>query len=154
MKGPSAELEPLPWSRPERIAVVLFVCAMFAGLLVFVHTWFDPMSDAVIYIATAKSLLAGEGYSYLGDPFILRPPGFTLLLAPILAFAGTDFHLLNLCVALFGVAALVLAYLFWRPRLGPVLALCVAAMVWSNPAWQRRCSQSQRMETKVGDEGG
>jgi hypothetical protein len=46
-------------------------------LLWTVHPWYDATNDGSMYIATARALLAGEGYSYLGSPFLIRPPGFS-----------------------------------------------------------------------------
>jgi 4-amino-4-deoxy-L-arabinose transferase-like glycosyltransferase len=94
-----------------------------------------------MYIACARAIVAGEGYAYLGQPFTIRPPGLSYLIAPVLALRGTDFLALNLLVASFGALAAFLAWRFWRPRLGWSLALCAALTLWLNPGWQRSCTQ-------------
>ena len=115
--------------------------ACLVSLVFWVHPWYDPTNDGSMYIATARSLAAGEGYSYLGEPFRIRPPGFSLLLAPLFAFFGTNFTLLNLVVSLFGVLLVTALYFFCVPRIGWFLAVLVALCVWANPGFQRLCNQ-------------
>ena len=130
-----------PWSQADFAGLAVLVVALLAALVWLVHPWYDPMIDGSIYISTARSLLAGEGYTYLGTPFHLRPPGFSLLLAPVLQVAGTNFHLVNLFVAGFGCASLVLLYVWVRPRLGAGLALLVCVTVGTNPVFLTLCNQ-------------
>ena len=64
---------------------------LVASLFWLVHPWYeatDETNDASIYLLTAKALAAGEGYSYLGAPFTIRPPGFSALIAPWIAARG------------------------------------------------------------------
>jgi hypothetical protein len=75
----------------------------------------------------------GEGYSLVGVPFAIRPPGFAALIAPILALRGTDFFALNLFVALCGAVAVFLLFVLERPRLGTLLASFVAIAICSTP---------------------
>src|SRR5262245_46979647 len=112
-----------------------------ASLFWSVHPWYDPTNDGSMYIATARSLAAGEGYRYLGIPFVIRPPGFSFLIAPILWLRGTDFHALNLTVSLFGALGVVAFHFVLRERLGLVLATLVPFVLWFNPGQQRLCNQ-------------
>ncbi len=113
---------------------------MLASLTVMALPWYDPLRDGSIYIGLSRSLLAGDGYSYLGIPFSVRPPGFPVLIAPVLAIWGTDFHVLNLFMGSFGILALAFLYLYQRPRLGGGLALLCCAALWLNPGYQRFCN--------------
>jgi hypothetical protein len=135
--GPLAECEPQPWSRSDKLALA-GLCLLVLGALPFlVHPWYDAINDASMYISLARSLLAGDGYTYLGQPHIIRPPGFSLLIAPVIAWAGVDFHVLNAFVSLIGALGVVLLFVFQRPRLGWGLALLTAVAVWLNPGYQR-----------------
>jgi len=96
--------------------------------------------DASLYLQTAANLLAGEGYTYLGQPFSLRPPGFPILLAPVLARWGTDPVAINTCVSLFGVLAVGLLFAFVRKHLGDVLGVAVAVAIWINPTYRDLCN--------------
>lgn len=112
---------------------------MLASFGFLVHPWYEATretADASIYLLCAKSLLAGEGYSVLGQPFTVRPPGFSVLLAPILAWRGLDFLALNLYVGLFGVAAVACLFVLVRPRLGTYAGLALAVLVWLNPTFR------------------
>jgi 4-amino-4-deoxy-L-arabinose transferase-like glycosyltransferase len=108
-----------------------------------VHPWYDSSySDAGSYVATARSLAAGEGYTHLERPFSLRPPGFSLILAPIVSVFGTSSHAFNWAVSLLGATGIVLLYGLTRRRLGWPLAIGLAAAVWLNPAYRQLCNQA------------
>ena len=106
--------------------------------------FYDPSistGDGAVYIVTAQNILAGEGYSYLGEPFTIRPPGFSALLVPLIAAFGVDYAALSWCIGLFGVLAVLLLFLYARPRLGLPVALAVALALWLNPGFLRSASQ-------------
>lgn len=114
---------------------------MLASLPWLAHASLYPKNDACMYLLTARSILAGEGYSLLGQPFSLRPPGFSLLLAPLLSLFGSDFGALNLVVNLLGVLAVSLVYVLARPRLGTWCAAALALLLWTNPGFRRASNQ-------------
>ncbi|MFT5052146.1 MAG: hypothetical protein ACI8QZ_003578 [Chlamydiales bacterium] len=128
------------WTRAERIAALLVLVAALASLSVTVLPTYNAERDGSIYIGVARSLLAGDGCSYLGQPFTLRPSGFAVLIAPVLAVFGTDYQVLNLYVSLFGILALALLFLYQRERLGGGLALLCCVALWLNPGYQRLCN--------------
>ena len=132
--GPDTSAAP-PASAAERVARWLAAAALAASLAYTVHPWFQSQADASLYVATARAIAAGEGYSYLGEPFVLRPPGLSLLMAPVIAARGVDFYALNLWVSSFGAAGVVLLALFSRPRLGTPLALATAGVVLARGLW-------------------
>jgi hypothetical protein len=139
MHDVSVTSAPRPWNRLTTIAFVAFVLGMLASLPFLVHPFFeagDDTNDAAMYIACTKSLLAGEGYAYLGQAFTIRPPGFSVLIAPLIALRGVDFFTLNVFVSLCGVLACALLFLWARPRLGTALAMAVAAALFLNPTFQ------------------
>ncbi|NOT28943.1 MAG: hypothetical protein HOP15_00685 [Planctomycetes bacterium] len=132
------------WNRRATLVLVLLVAACALSLAWFVHPWYEAngqTNDASVYLLCAKSMLAGDGYSYLGQPFVLRPPGFPTLLLPLLAWRGLDFHALNLFVAAFGVLAVACVFAYHHGRLGPLLAFALAASLWLNPGFERFCNR-------------
>lgn len=133
---------PAGWSRTDKLALALLVLGMLASLPRLVHPFFDAINDAALYILCAKSMLAGEGYAYLGEPFIIRPPGMSVLIAPLIAWRGTDFQALNLYVNLWGVLAVALLFVWTRPRLGALVSAALGAFVWLNPGWRETCNQT------------
>lgn len=119
--------------------LALVVFAAFASLLPRVAPLdYDPTigtGDGAVYLVCARNLLRGQGYSYLGEPFTIRPPGFSFLLAPALAVLGMDFDALALCMTAVGALALALLFAYQRPRLGTPAALAVTAAVGLNPGF-------------------
>jgi 4-amino-4-deoxy-L-arabinose transferase-like glycosyltransferase len=131
--GPSRRACTFAWAG---LAAVLAL-----SLCVSVHPWYDPTNDGSMYIATARALAAGEGYTFLGIPFLIRPPGFACLLAPLVALRGTDFFALNLFVSVWGALGVLGFHFLLRARLGLALATLVPLVLWFNPGYQRLCNQ-------------
>jgi hypothetical protein len=126
---------PIPSPTPRAAAWLLAVCcAAFLPLLV--HPWYTPFNDSSIYISCAQSLATTGNYALLGEPFTLRPPGFSVFLAPIVSVFGLDFHAMNAAVSLVGVAGIAALFLLVEPALGIGLGLLLALTVWLNPRWQ------------------
>lgn len=123
------------------LPLVVLAAALLGSLFWFVHPFYDPVKDGSLYVLTARSLATGEGYSLYGVPFIVRPPGFSALLVPILASCGTSFLALNLFVSLWGVLALALLFALIRTRIGTGSALALCGLIWVSPGWQRLCNQ-------------
>jgi hypothetical protein len=101
--------------------------------------------DAESYLALSWSLVSGHGYTRVLNPeFYIPhttwPPGVPLLLAPMTWLSGVpiDLPLVKFGVILYGVAGIVLAYLYAR-RLAstPFARLAVPLMLGLNPYyWQ------------------
>jgi len=130
------------WSTPERAACCLAVALLVVSLPFFVHPWYDRTNDGSLYIITGRAIAAGEGYTYLGAPFLVRPPGFATLVALFGGGkTGTDFAGLNWFVSLCGGLGVALLHLQLRRHLGWLPALGTSAAVWLNPGYQRLCNQ-------------
>ncbi len=120
---------------------ILFAALLGLSLFWTVRSVYDSTYfDAGTYIATARSLVAGEGYSYLGQPFILRPPGFSVFLSPFLA-AGASPAQLNWLMSTIGLLVVLLVFVQRKDRLGKLLALTFALSLWLNPSFQRLSNQ-------------
>lgn len=133
------------WDRRAKLGLFVVLFVTLASLPFLVHGWFeatDETNDASIYVASARALLAGEGYSYLGQPFTVRPPGMSLLLAGIFALRGADWFTVNLVVSLFGVACVALVYFHAQRRIGAVLAALAALSIWFSGPFQAQCNQA------------
>ena len=105
-------------SRLDRALLLVLLLGTLASLPFTVQDFWDARPDAARYLLAARSLADGHGYAVMGEPFRLRPPGFSTALAPLVAWRGFDFPLLNAFTSLTGVAALVLLYLLVVPRTG------------------------------------
>jgi len=93
--------------------MTLLRLALFAGLAVALGSAIRPIwtldPDAAGYLTLARSLAEGEGYVMDGVPHAKYPPGFPVLLATAMTFAGPHayglFHAL-LVACVLGAAAL------------------------------------------------
>jgi len=126
------------------LALTALVVLCTLSLFWLLPGFYDPSlstGDGAVYIVTARSILEGDGYSYLGEPFTIRPPGFSVVLVPLISLFGVDFTALAWSIGLSGVIAIALLFLYARPRLGLPLALAVSLALWLNPGFLRSCSQ-------------
>jgi 4-amino-4-deoxy-L-arabinose transferase-like glycosyltransferase len=143
-RGGGARIEAPAWDRKATIALCVLLIGSIASLRWLVHPWYEASidtNDGAMYLLCTRSLVEGHGYAYLGIPFNLRPPGFSVLIAPIVAWRGFDFWSLNLLVSVFGALAATLQFLWCRSRLGTWPAFLCAALLWLNPGWQHSCNQ-------------
>ncbi|MFN7950778.1 MAG: hypothetical protein U0610_03550 [bacterium] len=118
---------------------LLLVCSVH--LVVSAQPEWSPRPDAARYLATARSLARGEGYTYLGQPFTLRPPGFSVLLAPMTAFVGLDFRALEIFTGATALVAAAALFLLFRARLGTPLAGALTLWFWFHPERIRLCRE-------------
>ncbi len=103
---------------------VLALAAALYALLVVPH-W-KPSWDSAIYITLAKSLAHGRGYTYMGYAETKYPPGFPLMLTPIVGLFGQSFLLMRLFVAACAVGSVGMAYVLFRRVATAGVAVAVA----------------------------
>ncbi len=101
----------------------------------------SPRPDAARYLAAARALTRGEGYTYLGQPFTLRPPGFSVLLAPVTGLVGLDFRALEVFTGTTGLIAAAALFVLFRARLGGLLASAFTLWFWFLPERIRLCRE-------------
>lgn len=99
--------------------------ALYAPLVV---PYWKPTWDSGTYITLAQSLAEGKGYSYLGDPHVKYPPGFPLLLTPILLLFGKNYLLMRALIAACAVGSIAAAFSLIRKRASFGFALAAAVM--------------------------
>lgn len=120
----------LPWAALGLYAV--------CGLALWVRTDWRPEWDSAIYLLLGRSLALGEGYTYLGQPFFLRPPGLSWALSGLVQPGGYDHELLNRLLFLAAVAVLAATLMVLRPRHGLAVAAAVVAVVGTSPLFLRQ----------------
>lgn len=124
------------WTQRSTILLIVLVVLCAATLPWTVHDVFLEDMDAAVYLRTARSLLDGQGYEFRGEPFSVRPPGYPVILMPLLAAFGQNFLALNLYMSLWGLACVAVFYRWLHPRLGDVPSFAVGAALWWNPQFQ------------------
>lgn len=120
----------LPW-----VALGLYaVC----GLELWVRAEWRPEWDSAIYLLLGRSLAAGGGYLYLGEPFFLRPPGLSWLLSWLSPAGEHDYATVHRLVFLAAVAVLMAGWRLLLPRYGNAVACAVMALVGTSPLFLRQ----------------
>ncbi len=111
-EGPP-QLGPLRSFPPSRKALVWTIVLLgILHLVGVVGTWW-PTPDSGLYQSLGRSLAAGEGYAFNGEPSNAVGPGFPLILAGVRLLpgeVGDGFVSPNLLVALCGLGALWMTY--------------------------------------------
>lgn len=139
--GDDTQREPTGGRATRRWQVLTGLAFVALGALYLISAWDVPWRsewDSAIYLLTARSLAAGEGYLYAGEPFFLRPPGVSWLLAPFVGTGpGLELRGVHLLLAFFAVASIVAFYAALRSR-GRRFALIVALLGATTPAMLER----------------
>jgi 4-amino-4-deoxy-L-arabinose transferase-like glycosyltransferase len=84
--------------------------------------------DHNLYAALARNLVEGAGYSYQGVPHIKYPPGYPVLLMPMVAAFGLQYRALAVFACLCTLGALFAIHRFVAPRHGVIAGVCVAGV--------------------------
>jgi hypothetical protein len=112
--------------------LALVVYAIFCVVVWPEDSW-RPEWDSALYLLLGQSLSAGEGYTYLGQPFFLRPPGFPFLVSLFVEDGRVDIP--ALLWVLMASAPLFAAALYAAVRgvVDPWSALAVTALSVTAP---------------------
>ena len=105
-------------SHPRLFPVVACICALCAGLLFIFATpggLVVDSRDSVVYLETARNILAGNGFYFADGPLTHYPPGYPLLLAAASLFSGDPLNNARLLHALiFAVSTLLVGFIGYR----------------------------------------
>ncbi len=121
-----------------------FVCylvfiLLFAYWVCCLAFWVDDVWwqewDSAIYILAGRSLAIGDGYSYLGRPFFLRPPGLSWLISILLQDGPFDAYALNLMIMFFAAASITAVFFALKLKHGRWMAIGVALLVGTSPLY-------------------
>ncbi len=94
--------------------------------------YWKPTWDSAIYISLARALVEGNGYTYMGYPHTKYPPGFPLLMAPVVALAGDRFALLRALMVACAAASVGLTWALVRRSNSSLVAAAVSLMTASS----------------------
>jgi hypothetical protein len=117
----------LGFAAPLALAAYAF-CALF----VWIEPDWRPEWDSALYVLTGRSLAEGTGYRYLGEPFVLRPPGFPWLIS-FVSDGPFDAARLNRLVMAFAAALPGAVYFAFVRGHGRGLALGAALAAGASP---------------------
>ena len=113
-------------------AAAALLLLRLAALVRSVSDHMPLTGDEPIYDAVARNLLGGLGYSYRGQPWLFKPPGWPIALAGIRAAFGEGRRIVVLFQGLFDTGTIVLAaWVAWRvfrSRAAAVTAFVLVAL--------------------------
>ncbi len=108
----------------SRRGFMLACAATFVWHLLTLHPGHNWGGDFAQYIMHARNILAGRGYAegiMLDNP-VLFPPGFPVLLAPLIRVFGVNFQFLKIWNVVFWYGMLVFLYDKFRRNFGETIA--------------------------------
>jgi 4-amino-4-deoxy-L-arabinose transferase-like glycosyltransferase len=115
------------------LLVVLLTAYSAAALTLWVDNAWRPGWDGGIYLLAARSIAEGQGYSYLGKPFFLRPPGLSWLLSHFVKDGEFNFPMINIFIRACAAATVWAVFLVLRKRCGAWRAFGIALLLGTCP---------------------
>jgi hypothetical protein len=89
--------------------------------LLLQNDYWVPGGDSEVYLAIARNLVHGKGYTYNGEPVAMIPPGWPIVLAGLMLIWPT-FAFIKTAMMIFMLGSLVLAYFVLLRLMSPKLA--------------------------------
>ena len=113
--------------------ILVFLYSLLCLLFLVDHEWHQYW-DSGYYLITARNLANGRGYTYLNQPFFLKPPGFAYFLSWIVNREGEfGFYKLNLISMFLAMGALLSAYVLTRRFHEDRLAVGITLLLGTSP---------------------
>jgi hypothetical protein len=109
---------------PDRIAFPLLI-----GLLLLIYgllqnPYWVPAGDSELYASAARSLAMGHGYTFLGQPVAISPPGWSWMMSLVMRITGYILPLKLLAMSCM-IASLAMGYWVARRFVSPMQAVGV-----------------------------
>ncbi len=120
------------------LVAVLLVGYALVLLTGYVDSQWQPEWDSAVYLLTARSLAETGEYTYLGQPYFLRPPALPWLLSFFAHEGGFDFLQLNRLMMIAAIFSVVAVYLLTRLQFNREWALLIALFTGTSPLFFTR----------------
>ncbi len=116
-------------SRPPRRVIVGITVALALVFGCITAPYYLFGNDPARYVELARSLAHGQGYVYFGQAERSFPPGFPLLLAPVVLLLGGSFVTVARWAAILGALVFPAVYAFARTRTAalPIAVLTISS---------------------------
>ena len=125
----------ITYKRRLLIALLLLLCLL--GYTVYLSDNLFPGSDNARFLVLAQSLISGQGYRKIAlassPHHTLAPPGFPMLLTPVLAIFGNNIRVEKVWVALFAVLTIPVVYLLFKREYSTPYAIGLALIYATTP---------------------
>lgn len=108
----------------SNVLTLFLIATCFIYLFSLSYNW-KPEWDSAYYLIISKSILNGNGFTYLGYPCLKIPFGFPLLISPIIFLTNTNFLALNMLILSFAGLAFLMIYKTFRSFTSHTYALLI-----------------------------
>lgn len=98
------------------------------GFFAIINSSWNATPDSALYLSLGESIARGDGYVFNEEPHTFVPPGFPLILAGVARVFGPEFFWYRTLMALSGLLAAWLGYLFVERLCGRDTALLVGGV--------------------------
>ena len=125
--GPGSQSTPR-----QRLFIALLSVLILAVSVLYIgrgSDYWEINTDSALYVGTARSIAAGEGISFDGEPMVKAPPGLPLLLAAQIMVFGESYRILASISALTVLGYLVCCFVLIRREDGVRPAALVVALM-------------------------
>ena len=93
------------------VLICIIILLLYAGLI---KDYWTPEPDSAYFISIARSISRGDGFTHLGYTVHKVPPGFPLMLVPIILLKGINFLYMNILIILCALASFLVIYFLFR----------------------------------------
>ncbi len=134
--APSGRATPLTTSLPrilrlraatgisDRVAFPALVAALLLLFGLLQNQYWVPAGDSELYSSIARNLALGRGYTFLGQPVAISPPGWSWMMSVIMRITSAVWPL-KLAAMTCMTASLAMGYWIARRFVSPTQAVCV-----------------------------
>lgn len=126
------------WTDRKAFGGLLIALVVVFGLLQ--NPYWVPAGDSELYVSAARSLAKGEGYTFLGQPVAISPPGWSAMMAGVMKLTSYVWPL-KLLAAGCMLASLLIGYWIARRFISPgkaagvILLTAILSHVYQATFW-------------------
>jgi hypothetical protein len=109
---------------PDRIVFPTLAVALLLIYGLLQNPYWVPAGDSELYAAAARNLATGRGYTFLGQPVAISPPGWSLLMAGVMKVTPYVWPLKLLAMTCL-IGSLLIGYRVARRFVSPMKAAAI-----------------------------
>lgn len=109
---------------PDRVAFAILTVGLLLLYGLLQNQYWVPAGDSELYTAAARNMALGHGYTFLGQPVAISPPGWSFMMSIVMRATSLIWPLKLMAMACM-TASLLMGYWVARRFVSPTQAVCV-----------------------------